>query len=126
MKLLLDTNALIWWFNDDPRLGPQTKSLIANPRVAVSVSVASFWEISIKHRLGKLDDCGSELMSEVQQGRFSIIAITAQHLELLECLPLRPEHKDPFDHIILVQAQATGAILVTSDQRMRDYDVQCL
>ena len=58
MKLLLDTHSLLWWFNDNPKLGKQARDLIADKRNVVLVSVASFWEISIKNRIGKLEDPG--------------------------------------------------------------------
>ena len=126
MKLLLDTQAMIWWFNDDPRLGPRARALISDTRSTVWVSVASFWETSIKHRIGKLDDRGSELMKEVVANGFGIIPIESEHLKALEQFEAVPGHNDPFDLLILIQARAIDAILVTSDRHMRKYDVRCL
>ncbi len=126
MKLLLDTQSLIWWLNDDPKLGPRTRSLIAASQSVVLVSVVSFWEVSIKHRIGKLDERGSELMNEAQSSGFEIVEIEREHLAALETFVAIPGHKDPFDHLILIQAKACDAVLVTSDRQLRGYDVRCL
>ena len=126
MRLLLDTQALLWWLNDDPRLGQTARALIADTANAVLVSVASFWELSIKSRIGKLDDAGSEVMREVQESRFEIVPIERVHLAMLESLEPVPGHKDPFDHLILVQARERRAVLVTSDRHLRRYDVRCV
>jgi PIN domain nuclease of toxin-antitoxin system len=126
MKLLLDTQALIWWLNDDPKLGNRARSLIADNRNQVLISVVSFWEMAIKHRIGKLEDSGAAAMREVQAGRFAIVAIEPLHLQLLEELALRPDHKDPFDHLILIQSRAEDAVLITEDKRMREYGSRCL
>ena len=126
MKLLLDTHSLLWWVNDDPRLGPRARSLIADPDYTVLVSAVSFWEASIKHRIGKLPDRGSELMATARENGFEIIEVTAEHLRLLEEFEPKSGHKDPFDLIILVQAQAEGAVLVTSDRAIRASGLRCL
>ena len=126
MKLLLDTQSLIWWLNDDPKLGPRTRSLIAAAQSEVLISVVSFWEVSIKHRIGKFDERGSELMHESQSSGFEIVEIEPEHLTALETFVAKPGHKDPFDHLILIQAKAKGAILVTSDRQLCGYDVRCL
>ncbi len=126
MKLLLDTHALIWWFNDNQRLGPRTRSLIADSNSIVLASVASFWEVSIKYRTGKLADIGSVLMAEALANGFDVIGIENRHLAMLEDFVARPGHRDPFDHLIVVQAMAEDAILVTSDRELRGYDVRCV
>ena len=80
MKLLLDTQSLLWWINDDPKLGKLARDLIADRANLVLISVASFWEISIKHRIGKLEDSGSAVMREAQACGFSVVEIDAEHL----------------------------------------------
>ena len=126
MKLLLDTQSLLWWINDNPKLGPRARASIADKRNAVLVSVASFWEIAIKHRIGKLEDSGSQVMQEAQDSGFTIVAIRAEHLALLEGFDAKPGHKDPFDHLILIHAMAEDVVLVTSDRQLRSYGVKCL
>ncbi|MEO6716316.1 MAG: type II toxin-antitoxin system VapC family toxin [Novosphingobium sp.] len=126
MKLLLDTHSLMWWFKDDPNLSQRTRSIIADKRTAVLVSSYSFWEMSIKYRLGKLDDIGSDMMSEARSSGFVIVDLSESHLRWLEAFEPQPGHKDPFDHIILAQAVVEDAILVTSDRRLLAYDVRTL
>ena len=126
MKLLLDTQALIWWINDDPKLGSRARNLIADDRNQVLVSVASFWEMAIKHRIGKLEDSGAAAYHEVQAGGFIVVGIDAEHLQALEGLVTQSDHKDPFDHLILAQSLSEDAILVTSDRRMRQYGIRCV
>ena len=126
MKLLLDTQAMIWWFNDDPRLGPRARAAISDKGNTVWVSAASFWEVSIKHRIGKLDECGSGLMDEALASGFCVVPIESGHLKALESFESASGHNDPFDLIILIQARAIEAMLITSDRQMRKYDVRCL
>lgn len=126
MKLLLDTQALLWWVNDNPKLGLMARAAIADRGNVVLVSVASFWEISIKHRIGKLEDSGPAVMQEAQDNGFDILGIKAAHLDALEALAPVDGHRDPFDHLLLVQAQVEHAVLVTSDRHLRSYDQPCL
>ena len=126
MKLLLDTQSLLWWINDNPKLGTLARDVIADSSNEILVSVASFWEISVKHRIGKLEDSGSAVMREAETGGFSVIRIEAEHLASLEALVAKPGHKDPFDHLILIHAMACDAILITSDAHLRSYGVKCI
>ena len=126
MRLLLDTQSLLWWINDDPKLKQVKRESIADPMNSVFVSVVSFWEIAIKHRIGKMEDTGAGVMRAIQDSRFEIVPIEPAHLEALERLEIRPDHKDPFDHLILIHAQERRAILVTSDRRLREYGLRCL
>lgn len=126
MKLLLDTHSLIWWFNDDQRLGQRTRALIANRNNEVLASCASFWEISIKHRIGKLDEIGSDIQDEARANGFVILGIETAHLAKLEELPLDPDFKDPFDNLILAQALVEKATLITGDRKLLKTGVQAI
>jgi PIN domain nuclease of toxin-antitoxin system len=126
MRLMLDTHALLWWLRDNPRLGPQTRALIADPRNETMISIASFWEISIKLRLQKIDESGASVLREIISENFAIVEIEADHLEQVEQLPKVPKHNDPFDHLILAQAQVEGAIIITSDIDMSRYGIPCI
>ena len=125
MKLLLDTHIMLWWLRDNPRLGPRTKALIAEPRAELLVSVASFWELSIKARNGKFAVPGSVLFDEARRGGLLPLDVRPQHLAVLEGIVAQPKHNDPFDHLILAQAIAEDALLVTNDRDLRKYDVRC-
>ena len=125
MKLLLDTHIMLWWLRDNPKLGQQTKMLIADRRAELLVSVASFWELSIKARNGKFAVPGSVLFDEAQRGGLVPLDVSANHLAALEGIVAQPKHNDPFDHLILAQAIAEDALLVTNDRDLRKYDVRC-
>ena len=124
MKLLLDTNVLLWWLNDDPRLGPQARSFIAEADGELVVSIASFWEISIKSGIGKIASRGSGAMKTAKESGFKVLDIEAVHLALLEKLAPIGAHNDPFDRLILVHAISEQAMLMSSDRQMREYDVR--
>ncbi|MEQ1510797.1 MAG: type II toxin-antitoxin system VapC family toxin [Sphingopyxis sp.] len=124
MKLLLDTNALIWWLRDDPRLGPRVKQLIADEESKILVSIVSLWEISMKWRVGKLEYAGSTFLEALEAEEIEPLAIATDHLLALETLGMH--HKDPFDHLIIAQAKVERAIIITSDREMAAYGVPCI
>lgn len=126
MKLLLDTHVLLWWLNDNPRLGARSRSIIADPRVTILVSVASGWELSIKYRLGKNADLGSNALRDATGNGFQIVGVTEQHLAALECLPKVDRQGDPFDLLLLAQASVEDAALMTADRMMPAYGVRCV
>lgn len=126
MRLLLDTHVLLWWLNDSPRLRMRARSVIADPSATVLVSVASGWELSIKHRLGKSVDLGSSVLREAAEHGFQVIGITEQHLATLEGLPKVEGHGDPFDLLLLAQASVEPAALMTADRMMPAYGVRCV
>ena len=118
MRLLLDTNALLWWLEDNPRLGEARNRIQANPS-DVLVSVVSLWECVIKSKTGKLQVAIERLERELAAQGFERLSITRQHLARLEALV--PMHRDPFDLMIIAQAQVEGYTIVTSDARFDDY-----
>ena len=126
MRLLLDTHVLLWWLRDDARLRPRARALIADSGVEVLVSIASAWEVSVKHRLGKLPESGACVVSEAVAEGFQVIPVEAAHVAALDALPRLGGHKDPFDHLLLAQAVAEGAALMTDDHVMRRYGVRCI
>lgn len=124
MRLILDTHVLIWWLRGDPKLGPKTRTAIENPESILLISAASPWEMSVKFRIGKLDERGSRAWLDAEAAGCTLVPITSEHLVALESLPRR--HDDPFDHLILAQAKVEEALLVTNDRRMLGYDIPCL
>jgi PIN domain nuclease of toxin-antitoxin system len=126
MRLMLDTHALLWWLRDNPRLGPQARTLIADPRNETMISIASFWEISIKHRLQKIDESGASVLREIISENFAIVEIDADHLEQVEQLPKVSKHNDPFDHLIVAQAKYMQAALITVDRHLAKYGIPCI
>lgn len=120
-RLLLDTHTLLWWLADDPRLGAEARRLIKDARNEAHVSAASGWEIAIKRALGKLEAPGN-LDAIVEEGGFRKLAITFFHGEQAGALP--PLHRDPFDRMLIAQAQAEGLEIVTADGRIGAYGVR--
>jgi PIN domain nuclease of toxin-antitoxin system len=124
MRLLLDTNAVLWWLRDNPRLGQKARLLIADNANEVLVSVVSPWEITMKYRIGKLEERGAALWTAIEAEGFTILPISYDHFVALDDLPTH--HKDPFDHMILAQACVENAAIITSDREMTLYGVPCI
>ena len=115
MRLLLDTHALLWWATLDRRLSSKAKKAIARQESEVYVSAASAWEIATKSRLGKLDwpvEAGSVRDYVIAQG-FRPLPISIEHAERAGQLPI--EHRDPFDRMLIAQAQAEDLLLVSNE-----------
>ena len=121
MKLLLDTHALLWWLDDDDRLGADARELIADPANDVHVSVASLWEIAVKVRVGKLKVDMAAIERDIAEEAFTRLDITPRHLELLMSVPMH--HRDPFDHLLIAQANAEDMPLMTADAQITAYSV---
>ncbi len=122
MRLLLDTRALLWWLADDG-LGAQARDAIANPANPVFVSAASAWEISIKKALGKLT-APDDLEQQVNSGGFLPLPISIAHG--VAAGQLARHHDDPFDRMLIAQAQAESLTIVTRDKRFHEYGVALL
>jgi PIN domain nuclease of toxin-antitoxin system len=123
MRLLLDSHALLWWLDDDPRLGPAASSAIADPATDVHVSSVSIAELTIKIRLRKLTVNG-DLVEHVIANDFIELPLAMAHASALKELP--PVHRDPFDRMLIAQARVEGLALVTADRVMTGYDVRLL
>lgn len=123
MNLLLDTHALLWVLDDSPRLGSTARGLIAERINTVFVSIVSLWEIAVKMRVGKLEVDFGELVSVLPKTGFSILDLRLSHLSELITLPVFPDHRDPFDHLLIAQAKAEGLVILSADQVLRRYPV---
>jgi len=120
MKLLLDTNALIWWLEGSRRLSRPAIEAIDDVANEVHVSAASAWEISTKARLGKLRFAGS-LIARLEKYDVQPLVVTVEHGWAAGALP--PLHRDPFDRILIAQAQLEELIVVTADPMFARYGV---
>lgn len=118
MDLLLDTHVLLWWDQGDPRLAEVARRAIADPKNQVFVSAASPWEIAIKARKGKLKFDGSAA-AMIEANGFLPLPIRATHAEAAGLLEW--EHPDPFDRMLVVQAQHENLVLVHADSAIRSY-----
>ena len=116
MRLLLDTYALIWWLQDNPRLGRAGYSAIEEGTNAVLVSAATAWEIATKHRLGRLsgvDALAADIQGAIRREGFEELAVTVRHGERAGRLP--GPHRDPFDRMLIAQAQAEDLAIVSNE-----------
>jgi len=123
MRFLLDTHTLLWYLSNDAVLPPRVRELI-DQADEVGVSIASFWEITVKCSLGKLkiESSITDLMDLCRDKLIDIWPITADHLETLSRLPL--EHRDPFDRLLVSQAISEAATIITRDKIIPLYPVQ--
>lgn len=126
MRLLLDTHVLIWWLRDNPRLGQRARALIADKHISVLFSAVSCWEASLKFRVAKMEVTGSDLWRLAGEEGFEALGVEQRHLAELENLPSVAGHGDPYDHLLLAQAKAEAAVLMTVDRAMTRYGVPCI
>lgn len=122
-RLLVDSHVLLWHVVDDPRLGPEPTGAIEAADAEVLVSTASLGEIAIKTALGKLD-APDDLPARVEQMGFFLLPVAASHAWQVRQLPLH--HHDPFDRLLIAQAQVERLPIVTADPRFDAYDVMVI
>ena len=123
MNVLLDTHVLLWWLDGYKALSSKTLATVKDSRNVVYVSAATAWEISIKKTLKKLkapDNLGEALTSS----RFRPLPISIGHALRAGALPRH--HDDPFDRMLIAQAQIENLTLITHDQRIQQYEVAIL
>jgi len=123
VRVLLDTHLLLWWLADDEHLPAPAAVTIADPDTEVVISAASAWEISIKQAAGQLD-APDDLLDAVAANDFVTLPITAHHAIAAGRLPAH--HADPFDRMLIAQAQIEGLTLVSVDRRFSEYEVELL
>ncbi len=122
-RLLLDTHVLLWALEDSPELGNNARKAVVDRRNEVFVSAANVWEIAIKRSLGKLRS-PDNLTTKVEEMGLAQLPITLFHAEQAGNLPMH--HKDPFDRMLVAQAQAEGLVIVTEDERIPRYGVRTM
>lgn len=120
MRLLLDTHAALWWLADDARIGTQAEQQLNDETNRVLLSAAVIWEIAIKRSLGKLQ-APPDLAAILIGAGVQPVPITLAHAAAVESLPWH--HRDPFDRILIAQAQIEGAALISHDERLDPYGV---
>ena len=123
MRLLLDTQALLWWLADSPKLSKPARAAIQEGSNTVYVSAASAWEMEIKSALGKLR-APDDLKATLEAGRFLELPVQIVHTAALRQLPAH--HRDPFDRMLVAQAQTENLTVVTSDPVFTIYQVRVI
>ena len=126
MRLLLDTHALLWFVEADPRLSSKARTAMEDPGSELYISTASTWELAIKIGQGRLRLTGpleAYLQQRLEQG-YRALDIEWRHTCLVNTLPLH--HRDPFDRMLAAQALAEDMTLVSADPAFRDYELKLL
>ena len=114
MRLLLDTQVALWWLTANPRLSKASRDLMAGSPCVVSV--ASMWEVDLKHRLGKLPVTPRRFRDEMRSAGAVILSVSDEHI--LTTVDLPEAHRDPFDRLLLSVAAAEHLILLTADKAL--------
>jgi PIN domain nuclease of toxin-antitoxin system len=123
VRILLDTHVLLWWLAGDAALPKNAAGAIANSDSEVLVSAASAWEIAIKMATGRLE-APDDLLEALDANDFGTLPNTALHALAAGNLPTH--HSDPFDRMLIAQAQLEHLTLVSVDRRFTEYDVELL
>jgi PIN domain nuclease of toxin-antitoxin system len=124
VRLLLDTHALLWWLAGDSQLSTTARAAIEDEDNPIYVSAASAWEVATKHRIGKLPQAGplaTDFALQVSRQGFIGLDITLEHGQRAGGLP--GPHRDPFDRMLVAQAQAENLALVSNEQIFDQYGV---
>jgi len=121
MQLLLDTHLLLWAAEGGRRIPGKLRKLISNEEHALFFSVASLWEIAIKYTLGRGDMpiSSAQALHHFRQSGYRILAVEPEHATAVEQLPAL--HQDPFDRLLVAQAQVEGITLLTADATVARY-----
>ncbi len=125
MNLLLDTHAFLWWITDSPRLSDKARDAMADANNTLLWSVASSWEVAIKVALGRLElpaPAALFIPEHLAKNGIDSLPIHNAHAWLAGELP--PLHKDPFDRMLVAQAQVEKLPIISTDVRIADYDVE--
>lgn len=127
MRVLLDTHVFLWWGLDDARLSEAARTVIRDGRNDVFVSVASIWEVAIKSTKGRLElpiPVDAFVDERLRRNRWSALPIEAAHATRAGTLPM--VHGDPFDRVLVAQAQIESLPLLTTDPAITRYDVETI
>ncbi len=123
MKFLVDTHVLLWMLSDPQKLSTGVREKISSSDHIVFVSLVSLWELQIKESIAKVK-LPKEFYQSLELSGFEILPITLDHIKTLRHLPLL--HRDPFDRMLIAQAQYAQLTLVTRDEEILRYDVHSL
>ena len=124
MKVLLDTQALLWLIDDDPKLSPRARSVFLDPGNSLFWSVASLWEVAIKLSIGKLDlaeEWRQTIEREMTLNAIRWLPIEPRHCEIVAQLPFL--HRDPFDRLLIAQARYEDMTILTTDPKFSHYGI---
>ncbi len=125
MKLLLDTHTFMWWDSNPSQLSAQVLELCHDQGNVLVLSVVSVWEMQIKSKLGKLKlqmPLTELVASQQKRNNIQLLPIALEHILAIDALPFH--HKDPFDRLLIAQANIENATLLSKDRAFSTYSVQ--
>lgn len=125
MRALLDTHAFLWWISDDVRLSERCRAIISDGANEVLFSAVSAWEIAVKAGIGRLavpGDLENYVVEQVSRNRFELLPISIAHALRVSRLP--HHHKDPFDRMLIAQAQVEKVTILTGDAQIARYPIR--
>lgn len=127
MRVLVDTHVVLWLALEPARIGPNVLAVLAEDDTERLLSAASVWELAVKWRSGKLPlpehprDWTARLMREIV-----IVSLPVRHDHAVVAADLPEHHRDPFDRLLIAQAQVEGVPIVTADPAIAKYDVEVI
>ena len=126
MNLLLDTHIIIWFITNDVKLSKKIKNIIEDSNNRCFISIVSYWELSIKYSLGRLDlnSTVEEIFNIIEKSGFDILPITLNHI--IQLSKLEHFHNDPFDRLIISQSVIENLHLVSNDNYFPAYNIQLI
>jgi PIN domain nuclease of toxin-antitoxin system len=127
LKALLDTHVFLWWVTDNERLSPYMRDIISDEGTDLFLSSASCWEMAIKAKIGSLKLPGlPEKFIPDQMIANNIAGLPIHSVHALHVYSLPDHHRDPFDRMLIAQAQIERMPIITNDRLFADYDVKTL
>jgi PIN domain nuclease of toxin-antitoxin system len=127
MDILLDTQILLWAINGDKRLTQKNSKIFLDPENNLHFSIAGYWEIAIKVSIGKLklsEQWPKIIQREMQRNFIKLLPITMEHCNCIAELPFH--HRDPFDRILVAQAQIEEMTLLSTDNQLKKYAIKVI
>jgi len=124
MKVLLDTHTFLWWITDDPKLSLRVRGIISDGENEIFISAATGWEIAIKAQIGRLklpDEPRLFILEQLKINGMKSLPIEMRHALHISTLPIH--HQDPFDRILIAQAQMEELPVLSADPQFWKYDV---
>ncbi|MCK4543103.1 MAG: type II toxin-antitoxin system VapC family toxin [Spirochaetales bacterium] len=124
MKYLLDTHYVLWSLLEPGKINEKIKEILEDPDKIKNISKISFWEISLKYKIGKLELNGitpEDILAGSQEAGFEIYNLSVEDIASSYKLPFIDNHRDPFDRLIIWQCMQNDLIMITADEKIKEY-----
>lgn len=124
MKYLLDTHYVLWSLLEPGKINEKIKEILEDPNKIKNISKISFWEISVKYKIGKLELNGitpEDILAGSQEAGFEIYDLSVEDIASSYKLPFIDNHRDPFDRLIIWQCMQNDLIMITADEKIKEY-----